>query len=76
MTKGILTVLLLLISNIFMTFAWYGHLKFQEWGWMKKSVLWRLFSSVGDLPCLSTSFKSQPIELVLEKMEVLLHYFS
>ena len=40
MTKGILTVLLLLISNIFMTFAWYGHLKFQEWGWMKKSVLW------------------------------------
>ncbi len=25
-----LTVLLLTISNVFMTFAWYGHLKFRE----------------------------------------------
>lgn len=25
-----LTVFLLLLSNIFMTFAWYGHLKFKE----------------------------------------------
>ena len=25
-----LTVLLLLISNVFMTFAWYGHLKFRS----------------------------------------------
>lgn len=24
------TILLLLISNIFMTFAWYGHLKYRE----------------------------------------------
>lgn len=24
------TILLLLLSNIFMTFAWYGHLKFRE----------------------------------------------
>lgn len=24
------TILLLLISNIFMTFAWYGHLKFKD----------------------------------------------
>lgn len=24
------TIILLLISNIFMTFAWYGHLKFQN----------------------------------------------
>ncbi|GAA4425377.1 DMT family protein [Pontibacter saemangeumensis] len=24
------TVLLLLISNVFMTFAWYGHLRFKE----------------------------------------------
>ncbi|MBF9255035.1 DMT family protein [Pontibacter sp. 172403-2] len=24
------TVLLLLVSNIFMTFAWYGHLRFRE----------------------------------------------
>lgn len=35
--KGILTILLLLTSNIFMTFAWYGHLKLQE---MKISDGW------------------------------------
>jgi uncharacterized protein len=29
-SKTLLTILLLFISNIFMTFAWYGHLKFRE----------------------------------------------
>ena len=28
--KAIYTVFLLLISNVFMTFAWYGHLKFKS----------------------------------------------
>lgn len=28
--KGIYTILFLIVSNIFMTFAWYGHLKLQE----------------------------------------------
>ncbi|WP_373125616.1 DMT family protein [Bacteroides sp. HPS0048] len=32
--KGLYTVLLLIVSNIFMTFAWYGHLKMkQEYSW-------------------------------------------
>jgi len=31
---GMLTVILLTISNVFMTFAWYGHLKY------KTSPLW------------------------------------
>ena len=26
------TIFLLLLSNVFMTFAWYGHLKLQEMG--------------------------------------------
>ena len=30
MSKAILTLLLLIISNTFMTFAWYGNLKLQE----------------------------------------------
>ncbi len=38
--KIILTVLLLVLSNIFMTFAWYGHLKLQE---MKISTGWPIF---------------------------------
>lgn len=29
--KGLWTVVLLALSNVFMTFAWYGHLKFKEW---------------------------------------------
>jgi uncharacterized protein len=29
--KGFTTIALLTLSNIFMTFAWYGHLKFKEW---------------------------------------------
>ncbi|MEK7257301.1 MAG: DMT family protein [Bacteroidota bacterium] len=28
--KAFTTILLLLLSNTFMTFAWYGHLKFQQ----------------------------------------------
>ena len=31
--KGIYTIALLALSNIFMTFAWYGHLKFKELKW-------------------------------------------
>lgn len=33
--KGIYTIALLAISNLFMTFAWYGHLQFQKIGWLK-----------------------------------------
>jgi uncharacterized protein len=31
--KGFLTIILLVLSNTFMTFAWYGHLKFKEMKW-------------------------------------------
>ncbi|MDX9892018.1 MAG: DMT family protein [Bacteroidales bacterium] len=34
MGKGILTIFFLIISNTFMTFAWYGHLKFKEISWL------------------------------------------
>lgn len=30
---GFYTILLLTASNIFMTFAWYGHLKMKEFSW-------------------------------------------
>lgn len=40
--KSIYTILLLILSNIFMTFAWYGHLKFKDMNW---------FSSLG-LPAI------------------------
>ena len=34
--KGLYTVLLLVLSNTFMTIAWYGHLRFEEWKWFNK----------------------------------------
>jgi hypothetical protein len=34
--KALLTIGLLVLSNTFMTFAWYGHLKFSEMKWFSK----------------------------------------
>ncbi len=34
--KALLTIGLLILSNTFMTIAWYGHLKFSEWKWFNK----------------------------------------
>ena len=36
---GIYTILLLVASNIFMTFAWYGHLKMKEYSWFESLPL-------------------------------------
>lgn len=36
--SGVYTILLLVIANIFMTFAWYGHLKMQELNWISNST--------------------------------------
>ena len=33
--KGLYTILMLVVSNIFMTFAWYGNIKLSEMGIMK-----------------------------------------
>lgn len=43
MNKGLLTILLLLVSNSFMTLAWYGHLKF---GSEKLASKWGLFAII------------------------------
>ena len=40
MSKVFLTILFLVISNTFMTFAWYGHLKLEEYSWFSKLGLW------------------------------------
>ena len=40
MKVGIFTIILLIISNVFMTFAWYGHLKLKE---LNISSNWPLF---------------------------------
>ena len=43
LTRGILTILLLVGSNIFMTFAWYGNLKLQQ---MKLITDWPLLAII------------------------------
>ena len=39
MSKGLTSILLLIVSNVFMTFAWYGNLKLTE---LKINVDWPL----------------------------------
>ena len=48
--KAVWTILLLVTSNIFMTFAWYGHLKLQE---MKISTGWPVFAVIVFAWCIA-----------------------
>ena len=43
MSQGIYTILLLIGSNVFMTLAWYGHLKLEE---MKITTAWPLIAII------------------------------
>lgn len=43
MSPAILTILLLIVSNVFMTFAWYGHLKLSSAG---ISTNWPLYAVI------------------------------
>ena len=43
MSRGLLTILMLICSNIFMTFAWYGNLKLQQ---MKLITDWPLIAII------------------------------
>ncbi|MDF3078206.1 MAG: hypothetical protein K0S09_2095 [Sphingobacteriaceae bacterium] len=40
--RGVFTIAMLTISNIFMTLAWYGHLKFKEMEWSKNLGLFAI----------------------------------
>ncbi|MDQ3392862.1 MAG: DMT family protein [Bacteroidota bacterium] len=40
--KGILTIFLLIMSNVFMTFAWYGHLYFKKITWLQHLGIWSI----------------------------------
>ncbi len=64
--KALLTIGLLIASNTFMTFAWYGHLKFKEMSWSKSLGLvslilisWgiALFEYILQVPANRTGFK-------------------
>lgn len=56
--KGyIVTILLLIISNVFMTFAWYGHLKLQSTGISKNWPLYVVILVSWGIALLEYSFQ-------------------
>lgn len=40
MPRSVMTILLLIASNTFMTIAWYGHLRFKDLSFLKNTGLW------------------------------------
>jgi uncharacterized protein (DUF486 family) len=77
--KAVLTISLLCISNIFMTLAWYGHLKFKEMEWSKSLGLiaiilisWgiAMFEYIFQVPANKYGFKGNggPFSLLELKM--------
>jgi len=77
--KAFLTIGLLILSNTFMTIAWYGHLKFSEWKWFNKLGLaavillswgFALFEYIFQVPANKIGFKENggPFSLVQLKV--------
>lgn len=73
--RGLYTILLLVLSNTFMTFAWYGHLKFKEMKWFENLgiiaivlISWGIafFEYVFQVPANKMGFKDNggPFSLV------------
>ncbi|MBL7870537.1 MAG: DMT family protein [Cyclobacteriaceae bacterium] len=73
--KAFYTIVLLVLSNTFMTFAWYGHLKFKEMSWSQNLGLvaiilisWgiALFEYILQVPANRIGFKNYggPFSLV------------
>ncbi len=73
--RGLYTILLLILSNTFMTFAWYGHLKFKEMKWFENLgiiaivlISWgiALFEYIFQVPANRLGFKENggPFSLV------------
>ena len=77
--RAVYTILLLILSNAFMMFAWYGHLKFKEMSWSQNLGLisiilisWgiALFEYVLQVPANRIGFKEYggPFSLVQLKV--------
>jgi uncharacterized protein (DUF486 family) len=77
--KGFITIILLVLSNAFMTLAWYGHLKFKEMKWSESLPLiaiilisWgiALFEYILQVPANRIGFKENggPFSLVQLKV--------
>lgn len=64
--KGFYTILLLIVSNVFMTFAWYGHLKMkQEYSWFAALPLIGVIAFSWVIAFLNIPVRYRPIVLAL-----------
>lgn len=78
--RSLLTVFFLLISNTFMTLAWYGHLRFKDMAWSKSLGLisiivisWgiALFEYIFQVPANKYGFKENGGPFSLMQLKVL-----
>lgn len=78
--KGTYTILLLILSNTFMTLAWYGHLKFKDLKWFENLGLisivlisWGIafFEYVFQVPANRIGFKENGGPFSLVELKVL-----
>jgi uncharacterized protein len=78
--KAFYTIILLVLSNTFMTFAWYGHLRFKEMSWGKNLGLvaiilisWgiALFEYILQVPANRIGFKENGGPFSLMELKVM-----
>ena len=78
--KALMTIGLLILSNTFMTIAWYGHLKFAEMKWFDKlglfaviliSWLIALFEYMFQVPANRIGFKDNGGPFTLVQLKVI-----
>jgi len=79
-TKGLITIALLIASNTFMTFAWYGHLKFKEMNFFKDLPLFAIiviswsiafFEYMLQVPANRIGFKEYGGQFTLVQLKVI-----
>lgn len=78
--KAFLTIFMLVCSNAFMTFAWYGHLKFKEMKWSESLPLYTiiliswgiaLFEYMLQVPANRMGFRSYGGPFTLVQLKVI-----
>jgi len=79
-SKGLITIGLLIASNTFMTFAWYGHLKFKEMNFFKDLPLFAIiviswgiafFEYLLQVPANRIGFKENGGQFTLVQLKVI-----
>ncbi|MGL4332443.1 MAG: DMT family protein [Bacteroidales bacterium] len=75
-----ITIILLVISNLFMTFAWYGHLKMKQFSWFESLPLigvilfsWSiaLFEYIFQVPANRIGFKENGGPFTLMQLKII-----